>query len=333
MRYEKSQALLRLANELQGTAEGLSLRDIQEKFSVGRRTAERMRDAVCEVFPYVEEVYLGDGFKRWRIRSRRSGALVPITLDELTTLRSAAARLRQEGLKDQADVVDGVEAKLRSMLLPNVLLRMEADYEALLEAQGLAMRPGPRPRIAGSVMRDLREAIKGAWPVTLHYRARETRAHSRLLVNPYGFLYGNRHYLIGFHASPDIEAIRLFSLSNIEKVERAEGQFTRDPDFSLDAYAANSFGVFQEEPFNVVWRVSPEAVDDAREHLFHPSQTFEDQPDGSLLVRFRAGGLLEMCWHLFTWGGAIQVIEPPDLIDVMREQLENLGAELPPAVK
>ena len=142
MRYEKSQALLRLANELQGTAEGLSLRDIQEKFSVGRRTAERMRDAVCEVFPDVEEFYLGDGFKRWRIRSRRSGATAPITVDELTTLRSAAGRLRQEGLKDQADVVDGVEAKLRSMLLPNVLLRMEADYEALLEVAGIGHATG-----------------------------------------------------------------------------------------------------------------------------------------------------------------------------------------------
>ena len=182
-------------------------------------------------------------------------------------------------------------------------------------------------------MRDLREAIKGAWPVTLHYRARETGAHSRLLVQPYGFLYGNRHYLVGFHASPDVEAIRLFSLANIKKVERAEGQFTRDPNFSLDAYAANSFGVFQEEPFNVVWRVSAEAADDAREHLFHPSQVFEDQPDGSLVVRFKAGGFLEMCWHLFTWGGAIQVVEPQELIDVMREQLENVGAALPPAVK
>ena len=328
MRYEKSQALLRLANELRGTAEGLSLRDIQEKFSVGRRTAERMRDAVCEVFPDVEEFLLGDGFKRWRIRSRRGGAAAPITVDELTTLRSAAARLRQEGLKDQADVVEGVEAKLRSMLLPDVLLRLGADTEALLESQGLAMRPGPRPRIAGSVMRDLREAIKGAWPVSLHYRARETGAHSRLVVHPYGFLYGNRHYLVGFHASPDIEAIRLFSLANIEKVERAEGQFIRDPNFSLDDYAANSFGVFQEQPFNVVWRVSPEAADDAREHLFHPSQTFEDQPDGSLLVRFKAGGLLEMCWHLFTWGGGIQVVEPEELIDAMREQLENLKATL-----
>ena len=118
MPYEKSQALLRLANELQGTAEGLSLRDMQEKFSVSRRTAERMRDAVCDVFPDVEEVHLGDGYKRWRIRSRRSGAMAPITVDELTTLRSAAVKLRQEGLKDQADMVEGVEAKLRTSCCP-----------------------------------------------------------------------------------------------------------------------------------------------------------------------------------------------------------------------
>lgn len=33
-------------------------------------------------------------------------------------------------------------------------------------------------------------------------------------------------------------------------------------------------------------------------------------PDDSLLVRFRAGGALEMSWHLYTWGDAVEVIEP-----------------------
>jgi len=329
MRYEKSQALLRLAFEMQGTAEGISLRDIQEKFSVSRRTAERMRDAVREVFSEVEEVDAGDGFKRWRIRSRRSGTIPPVTLDELTTLRSAAQRLRQDGRGEQAQVVDGVEAKLRSMVLPNVLVRMEADYEVLLQSEGLAMRPGPRSRVGGAVVRELREAIKACEPVRLHYRARGSKSQSSLLVHPYGFLYGNRHYLVAFHASPDVEDFRLFSLPNIEKVGRLGGQFTRDSEFSLASYAANSFGVFQEEPYNVVWRVSPEAVADAHEHLFHPSQTFEEQPDGSLLVRFRAGGLLEMCWHLFTWGGGIQVIEPPELVEIARDLAEDFAAALP----
>ena len=78
--------------------------------------------------------------------------------------------------------------------------------------------------------------------------------------------------------------------------------FTRRKSFSLQKSAKRSFGVFQEEPFDVVWRFSPEAAADARQFLFHPTQSFEDQPDGSLLARSRARGALEMCWHLVTYG-------------------------------
>jgi superfamily II DNA or RNA helicase len=37
---------------------------------------------------------------------------------------------------------------------------------------------------------------------------------------------------------------------------------------------------------------------EAREFEFHPEQTMEDLDDGSLIVKFRAGGALEMSWHL-----------------------------------
>jgi predicted DNA-binding transcriptional regulator YafY len=36
-------------------------------------------------------------------------------------------------------------------------------------------------------------------------------------------------------------------------------------------------------------------------------------PDGSLIVRFRAGGDLEMAWHLYTWGDHVEVLEPKRL--------------------
>ncbi len=35
-------------------------------------------------------------------------------------------------------------------------------------------------------------------------------------------------------------------------------------------------------------------------------------PDGSIPVRFRAGGALEMPWHLYSWGHAVDVLEPKD---------------------
>ena len=63
----------------------------------------------------------------------------------------------------------------------------------------------------------------------------------------------------------------------------------RGEDFDLLAYAAQSFGVFQEEPIDVVLRFEPEAADDAARWMFHPTQRVEREPGGSLIVRFRSG--------------------------------------------
>ena len=78
--------------------------------------------------------------------------------------------------------------------------------------------------------------------------------------------------------------------------------------------------MFQEKPVDVVWKFTPKAADDASEFLFHPSQEAERLKDGSLLVRFRAGGLLEMAWHLFTWGSEVKIIKPKRLASLLREQ-------------
>jgi hypothetical protein len=47
----------------------------------------------------------------------------------------------------------------------------------------------------------------------------------------------------------------------------------------LRAYTERSFGIYQEKPFDVVWKFSPDAAPDARLYQFHPTQT-EDKPDG-----------------------------------------------------
>ena len=55
MRYSRQEDLLRLAVMMQGSAEGVSIADIEQTFDVSRRTAERMRDAVLRAFPQLEE--------------------------------------------------------------------------------------------------------------------------------------------------------------------------------------------------------------------------------------------------------------------------------------
>jgi predicted DNA-binding transcriptional regulator YafY len=331
MRYEKAETILRIALDMQGSTGGLSLEDIRKNYSddyLSRRTAERLRDAVERLFPQLDQVNPGEVPKRWRLPGGSTAALATITADELADLATAVSLLRRENMHAQADSTERVVSKIRALLKRPVIMRIEPDLEALTEAEGLAMRPAPRPKIDLAIVAALRQAILSSKKVRLHYLYRGSGKRGFGTVHPYGFLYGMRHYLVAWSESGQERDFRLFALSNIERVELLDKTFTRKRSFSLQSYAERSFGVFQEEPFDVVWRFSAKAAADARQFLFHPTQTFENQPDGSLIVRFRAGGAREMCWHLFKWGGEVEVLKPRRLRTMLREQAKAIEAQM-----
>lgn len=311
MRFEKAEQLLVLAERMQASSEGVSLVDIQEQFDVGRRTAERMRDAVIRIFPSVDEKVQEDKVKRWRIRSGSMGSLSCLSADDLSELQMAIDHLKRENLLIQAENLERLWLKLKGVVKPEKVSRVETDLEALIEAEGYAMRPGPRPKIEASVLYTLREAIKASQKVRITYHARVKGDIKTRIVSPYGFLYGNRHYLIAL--CDEADGIRTFSLSNIKSISLIEQFFMHDQNFDLREFSERSFGVFQEEPYEVVWRFRAAIANDVKEHLFHPSQIFEDQTDGSVIVRFTAGGWKEMCWHLFSWEGDVEVLAPARL--------------------
>lgn len=94
--------------------------------------------------------------------------------------------------------------------------------------------------------------------------------------------------------------------------------------FALKDYAEQSFGVFQEELEDIELRFSPSAARDAHAYLFHPTHSMTDETDGSMTVRLRAGGLLQMVQHLMTWGDAVTINAPAKLQDLIRKEVETL---------
>ena len=297
--------------ELSASHGGLSLADIEAMFDVGRRTAQRMRDAIARVFPQLEEVTQPDRTKRWRLPTKALGRLPDLHIDDIMAMETAADILDRENRPDAAASVRRVGLKARASLCPADARRMEPDLEALMQAEGVAMRPGPRYKVRAELVEALRHAILGCREVSVRYRRRYATTEHDRIIHPYGILYGQRHYLLAF--VPAENEVRSYSFPNIIAIEETGRSFVRDPTFSLPEYASRSFGVYQQEPFGVAWRFSPEAAPDAKQFLFHPSQAIEDQPDGGLIVRFRAGGLLEMAWHLYQWGDAVEVLEPEEL--------------------
>ncbi len=76
---------------------------------------------------------------------------------------------------------------------------------------------------------------------------------------------------------------------------------TRPREFNLDAYAARSFGVSQEEQHDVV-------------------------------LRFHASARRVMAWHLFTWGDAVRIEGPEELCQTMRDMLRASQRALHPGL-
>jgi len=327
-RHDPAIQTLQLALALQEPGPGWSIERIRRHFGGSRRTAERRLDAVRRVFPDLES-RLDGHTKLWRLPPGRANGLVQWEARELAALDFAVERARRARRTDHAEALEGVRAKLRSLMLPQAATRLAPDVEALVESEGIAARPGPRPKIDADVVATLRHAILACRMVRLAYRRREDGRRTRPLVHPYGFLHGHRHYLVAWN--PQRAKLVLYALPNVTRATLTDEPFERDPAHDVRRFAERSFGVFQDEPVDVAWRFAPAAAREASEFIFHPTQRLEEQPDGSLVVRFRACGLWEMAWHLFTWGDAVEILEPAALRETYREMVEAaLRAVAPP---
>jgi len=324
-RYSKADQLVRLVLALQSSRIGLTLDDIRERFQISERTAQRMKNAAARVMgnELIEETG-PDRKSRWRLPLKSVAGLAQVTAEDIVDIQAAAKLLRREGQRKRADSLEQIATKLGGMVDDRTARRLDPDVDALLEAEGLAMRPGPRPKIRSETIEELRKAVLACRKVYFRYRSRRTNKATGRAVEPYGFLFGSRHYLVA--RVPGAEPpFRIFSLSDIEHVTQQVESFERDPSFRLDDFAANAFGVFQEAPVDVVWRFKPRAAPFAQEWVFHPTQKMELQADGALLVRFRAGGLKEMAWHVYTWGGDLEVLEPAALAEMCRTHRVHIG--------
>lgn len=318
-RYGQVEAVLRLALQMQRSYTGVSLPEMQSTFKVSRRTAERMRDAVLRAFDGGLESVDQGGRKRWRIPAPTFSLLPAFDMQDFLVLEAALHSLKEDGREMDAARLSRVTDKIKGLVKPEKFKHIDVDLEALTEAEGLARRPRPKPKVNEKILSTLRQAMLGCKKVRISYFARTRGGDGEKIVNPLGFLYGTRHYLCAY--SNRDRDVRYYTLSNIKEAEILKQDFQR-ASFSLSEYASRSFGVFQEnKQYDVEWKFSPKVSNDAAEFIFHPSQKTRRLKDGSLVVSFRACGLLEMCWHLFTWQGEVKIVKPKELKILFAELL------------
>lgn len=319
MRHEKAQSLLHLTRVLAGSAEGLTLDEMAEVAGTGRRTVERMRDALEQLFPQLECIEEPPS-KRYRMTAGLDGLFQAPTAEELVALGTTAEAMRNAGHHDRAAALTSIETKVRASMRSSALRKLVPDMEALLHAETVAVQAGPRPFEDEAVLATVRHAVKAMCALRFAYDGGSTPGRIRE-VAPLGLMFGRTNYLVA--AELETTEPKSWRLDRIRELILLDRPAPPPEDFSLSAFAGRSFGVFHGDADDVVLRVRPHGAADALGWRFHSNQQVASQPDGSVLVSFRASGMLELAWHLFTWGDKVEIIAPAKLRSLMVSELQK----------
>jgi predicted DNA-binding transcriptional regulator YafY len=317
MRYDKTKKILELARALASSAEGLTLDEMCHVTGEERRTVERMRDTIREVFPQMEEIH-DHPTKRFHIPKGLDGFFQDPTTEELSDLGIVVAELRAAGATARAEALSELERKIRAAMRHGRRRTTETDVEALLRAELMAVQAGPCPAENRDVLMTLRQALLGMKMLRFVYYGGTTPGSFRD-VAPYGIIFGRMNYLIGADAGTTKPTH--WRLDRIDKLECLEAAAMPPADFSLVKFANTSFAYFEGPQEDVVLHVLPSGMEDFKNYRFHSSQAVEAHPAGGAIVRFRASGMLELAWHLFCWGNKVEIVEPVSLRERLTTEL------------
>lgn len=322
-RYEKARELVDFILDLAARRHGMTMREVADRFETTDKlktrqtSARRLVNAVDGLFPTGLERPPRRGHGPVRLDAVAVGQLPAATPGDRVALTLGAKLLRQHGDETSAAALERLANALAARLRISGDRLREADVEAMLEGRHLVARPGPRATMRPEIAGPLSDALLALKRVAFDYtRGEEVTRHT---VEPWGLITSGRTYLVARLAGLTWGEPTRFRLDRMSHVAVLDEGYAIPEDFNLAVYAQYAFGAYyrQDEYGEVVWKFAPHAAEDAASFDFHPNQTTETVPDGSLIVRFRAAGHLEMAWFLYQWGDAVEVLEPQALRDLV----------------
>lgn len=306
--YARFTRVLDLAVRMFGRS--LTKDEICQIMKCSKRTADRLIGCFQEVYANgLKEGSRTDGTKTWTILG---GQTLPKSLEiddeDLLLLNNLADLMKQQNRDTDSDRL----TKLRAQIV-RAIGNKEQELNNFDFSEGNVFRPGIRTKIDPEIVKTIRQAIREKKVINIEYLSKKSGKISEGAVEPYGILYSDRaQYLLARHWDGFAgNEIHQFLLSNIRSAIVTTGDF-KGIGFDMNEYVKDSFGVWREEPYDVEWKFSAKAAPEAENFIFHPGQETIKNEDGTLTVKFRAGGTLEMAWHLATWGKQVEVIKPAD---------------------
>lgn len=317
-RLNKTEEIIELAMMFQNSFCGLCIDDIQAHFECSRRSAERMKALLFELFPEkIEEVPTSDKKKRWRFVKGTMNALIKFSANDFANLEYLKGLSNDENKKNE---IDELIAKIKALTPQKNLQSLDTDVSAIMESEGFAVRQYSGVNIEPKILEELRTSMLAFKKVQFNYPIKdETKT---ITLNPYGLIIADKYYLVGFNEY--VNSLRQYRVDKITNLAILDEYFEKDEKFSLSEFCNNSFSVYQEEPLNIILEFDKSVADDVLNYHFHPTQKMKTLDSGNVQVKFTSGGTYAICQELFKWGCSVQIKKPTQLKDYYKKYLKDV---------
>ena len=310
-RYSRVSDIIDLATYMASKVQGITISDIMERYAVSRRTAERMRDSLLNIFPEVDEIETNDTLKHWGFSNNVISSLISCHPKEIANLEQMQRRTTNKELKKElTDTITKIKA-----LTNKRQTNAEENIELFMQTEGYAVRQMPQYNINIETLEIIRKALQSSKIVTGIYHDKKRT------LEPLGMIYGEKIYLIAKEKAKG-DGIYNFLLHKFSDLKLSEKTFDKG-DFNLQEYAKESFGVYHGEILNVKLLFSKELAQEASNFNFHPTQKGKFNDDGTYTVTFKASGNKEIIWQVFRWGDGCKIVAPKSLHDEYKQYLQN----------
>lgn len=314
-RLNKTEQIIELAMMFQNSYCGLCIEDIEHHFECSRRSAERMKALLFDLFSEkVEEVPTSEKKKRWRFVKGAMNALISFTADDFANLEYLKGLSNDENKRKE---LDELIAKIKALTPQKNLQSLDTDVSAIMESEGFAVRQYSGVNIEPKILEELRTSMLAFKKIQFDYPIKEEM--KTITLNPYGLVIADKYYLVGYNEYVgDLRQYRVDKISNLTILDE---YFEKGEKFSLTEYSNNSFGVYQEKPIDIVLEFDKSVANDVLNYHFHPTQKIKQLKNENVQVEFTSGGTYAICQELFKWGCSVKIQKPVELKNYYKQYL------------
>lgn len=315
----------KLRELLERSPRGTTLYDMASALKVTPRTMRRYLKEVQKDCALESKPSRGGGPALWNLRTTEIPRKVELRRTQIYAL--LAARRLFEPMRGSAlfDEIALATDRLRAFAQRPGRGPNAGIADARLEERFLYLPYAPKNYAEKTEeLDDLFQAVSDLRPLSLAYRSGQRDKEERIIIHPYALvLHRDSIYCVGYHLAR--QEVRTFVLDRMRDTQCAYTETFELPlDFNIDEFFQGEFGVWKSETRQkVVIDFDEHAAEYVRMRKVHHTQKLAGIAGGGVRLTMIVGNLNSVVSWVLEWGKRATVVEPLELAERVRDELEG----------